>query len=66
MVTGFDFAIVTAKLSRNYGDRVSTIQSYFFDRKDVEEDIETLREAERAFAESLKGGTPPAAILPEI
>ena len=66
MVTGFDFAILTAKLTRNYGNRFSTIENYIIEREDVEEDIAALYEAEKAFAESLKGDTPPAAILPEI
>ncbi|MBL7006369.1 MAG: YqaJ viral recombinase family protein [Spirochaetia bacterium] len=52
MVTGYDFAILTAHLIHtSYNESLTWAEDrrYFFDRKDVEDDIQTLKEAEIKF-----------------
>lgn len=67
MVTGFDFAILKARLRYDYGSNVViSVKHYRIDRADVLEDIEYLRSQEERFATYLKEGKRPPLILPTI
>lgn len=66
-VTGAGFAILKAQLTYRQGEEVMHVtRHYDINREDVEDDIIILMEEEKKFAESLKGDTAPALILPEI
>lgn len=69
MVTDFDFALLKARLRwEAHDDRevYCQIRHYRIERKDCEEDIKMLAEAEAEFAEKLKSNKRPDLILPEI
>ena len=67
MVTEFDFAILKAQLKYDYdGDVFLTTKHYYIDRREVEEDIEYLKKAERNFYECVKNGNQPPLVLPNI
>lgn len=67
MVLEADFAIVKAQLkSERDGDVYLQTKHYWIERRDVEEDIETLREAEEEFYQCILRDKEPALILPEI
>lgn len=67
MVLEADFAIVKAQLkSERDGDVYLQTKHYWIERRDVEEDIETLREAEEEFYQCILKDKEPALILPEI
>jgi len=67
MVLEADFAIVKAQLkSERDGDVYLQTKHYWIERRDVEEDIETLREAEEEFYQCILTDKEPALILPEI
>ena len=67
MVTEFDFAILKAQLKYDYdGDVFLTTKHYYLDRREVEEDIEYLKKAERNFYECVKNGNQPPLVLPNI
>ena len=62
-----DFAIVKAQLKREKdGDVYLETKHYCIERSDVQEEIDYLMEAEKAFWESLQSDRRPNAILPEI
>lgn len=68
MVTGWDFAILKAQLKCQIGDEMPYLQTrhYMIDRKDVEDDIKYLHDAEKAFWWNIIEDVRPATILPEI
>ena len=67
MVMEADFCILKAQLkTERDGDVFLQIRHYTIERKDVEDDIETLREAEEEFYECIVDDKEPALILPEI
>ena len=67
-VTGFEFAILKAKLRyfREGEEMSASSRHYRIEREEVKEDIAALMEAEKKFAEAMTSGKPPATILPEI
>ena len=68
MVTGAEFAFLKAQLKRNLiaSEPWAITKHYKIERKDVEEDIEYLINAEREFCESIKEDKQPALILPDV
>lgn len=66
-VTGYEFAVLKAQLKSRWGDelRIAT-KHYVIQRKDVEEDIQYLVEAERRFWGCVVSGRKPDLILPAI
>ena len=66
-VTEYDFAVLKAQIKSGQGEqmRIET-RHYFIERKEVEEDIESLVEAERKFWNCVVTGTRPDLILPVI
>lgn len=67
MVTGWDFAILKARLKFDYdGDISCQIRHYKIERSDVEADIEYLAEEEKKFWNMVKTGRKPPLLLPEI
>lgn len=66
-VTNCDFAILKAQLKHEWGKELSvTTKHYFIERKDVEEDIRYLIEAERKFWNCVMTKQRPDLILPAI
>lgn len=66
-VTGYDFAVLKAQLKSEWGGELRIItKHYFIERKDVEEDIRYLEEAERKFWDCVTSGRRPDFILPAI
>lgn len=66
-VTEFEFVVLKAQLkSEIEGNVFLRTKHYTIERKEVEEDISYLMDAERKFWESLKAGIEPGLILPEI
>lgn len=69
MVTGFDFAILKARLRwEKHDDRevYAQIKHYRIERPEVEEDLQILIEAEKEFYNRLETSKKPDLILPEI
>lgn len=66
LVTGFDFAIVKARLKFDFENPYSQIRHYRIERQECENDIILLMDAERRFAESIKNDIRPSLLLPEI
>lgn len=66
-VTGYEFAVLKAQLKSEWGGelRIAT-KHYFIERKDVEEDIKYLVEAEKRFWNCVESGRRPDLILPAI
>lgn len=66
-VTGYDFAVLKAQLKSQWADelRIAT-KHYFIERKDVEEDICYLIEAEKKMWDYVVSRHRPDLILPEI
>ena len=65
--TGWDFAILKAYIRYHVDGEVRvTIRHYRIDRKDVEDDINCLIQAEKVFWQHVQDDTRPALILPEI
>jgi len=66
-VTGYEFAVIKAQLKSEWGGelRIAT-KHYFIERKDVEEDIKYLVEAENRFWNYVELGRRPDLILPAI
>lgn len=66
-VTGYEFAVLKAQLKSEWGGelRIAT-KHYFIERKDVEEDIKYLVEAEKRFWKCVESGRRPDLILPAI
>lgn len=66
-VTEYDFAILKAQLKSEWAGelRIAT-KHYYIERKDVEEDIRYLIEAERKFWNCVTSGRRPDLILPAI
>lgn len=66
-VTGYDFVVLKAQLKSEWGGEVRIItKHYFIERKDVEEDIKYLVEAEKRFWDCVESGRKPDLILPAI
>lgn len=66
-VTGYDFAVLKAQLKREWSGEVRlATKHYFIERKDVEEDIRFLVEAEKRFWNCVSAGRRPDLILPQI
>lgn len=66
-----DFAVLKAQLKFDYekdGERVFFTKSlhYFFERSDVQEDIEYLMNAEKYFWDCVQSGVEPSTVLPSI
>lgn len=66
LVTGFDFAIVKARLKFDFENPYCQIRHYRIERQECENDIILLMDAERRFAESIKNDIRPSLLLPEI
>ena len=66
-VTEYDFAVLKAQLKSEWGGELRiTTKHYFIERKDVEEDIRYLVEAEKQFWDCVTTGRKPDLILPAI
>lgn len=66
-VTGYDFAILKAQLKSKWsGELRITTKHYLIERKDVEEDIRYLVQAEKRFWDCVTAGQRPDLILPAI
>ncbi len=66
-VTGYDFAVLKAQLKSEWGGELRiTTKHYFIERKDVEEDIKYLVDAEKQFWNCVQSGRRPDLILPAI
>ena len=66
-VTEFDFAIVKAQLRSDYGGEIRLdTRHYYIDRKEVENDIQILMDAEKEFSDAIKNDTCPPLVLPGI
>lgn len=69
MVTGFDFAILKARLKWESNDSKGVycqIRHYSIERKDCISDIEALADAEKKFMWNIKHDVRPDLILPQI
>lgn len=66
-VTGYDFAVLKAQLKSEWSGEVRlATKHYFIERKDVEEDIRFLVEAEKRFWNCVSTGRRPDLVLPQI
>ena len=66
-VTGYEFAVLKAQLKSEWGGELRiTTKHYFIERKDVEEDIKYLVDAEKWFWNCVQSGRRPDLILPAI
>jgi hypothetical protein len=67
LVTGYEFAYLRAYLRYDFdGEFWAHIKEYTIERKDVLNDIETLKEAEEKFWKCVVQDREPDLILPEI
>lgn len=67
MVTEAEFAILKAQLKYEFRENLFLhTRHYFIERRDVEEDIRILTEAERKFWEDVVNKRRPAVIVPDI
>ena len=67
MVTGFEFVELVAQLKTEFDDDLyKQTRHYHIERKDVEEDIEFLVNAEKEFWQCVTEDKRPALVLPEI
>jgi putative phage-type endonuclease len=66
LVTGFDFAILKARLKFDFENPYCQIRHYRIERQECENDIILLMDAERRFAENIKNDIRPSLLLPEI
>lgn len=66
LVTGFDFAIVKARLKFDFENPYCQIRHYRIERQECENDIILLMDAERRFSENIKNDIRPSLLLPEI
>jgi len=67
MVTGFDFAILKARLRFGFEDDIyCQVRHYRIDRAEVVNDIVTLEQAEKAFVQNIEHDERPSLILPNI
>ena len=66
-VTEYEFAVLKAQLKSGCGfDARIEVRHYLIERKDVEEDIRMLTEAEKCFWDCVEAGRRPDLILPAI
>ena len=66
LATGYEFAVLKGHLNFSYGElRLETLH-YFIERRDVESDLEILKEAEIKFWECIVTDRRPNLILPPI
>lgn len=67
LVTGFEFAKLRARLISKWQDEVRvTERTYHIERKEVEDDIEYLKNEEIKFWGFVESGRKPPLILPEV
>ena len=68
LATGWEFVWLRAqiKYTTRDGEKRAETRDYYIDRSEVEEDLKTLLEAEKAFWEQVQTGKAPALKLPEI
>lgn len=68
MVTGWDFVILKAQLKYDYPEEDIMLRTlhYRFERADMEQDIQYLREKEKEFWDHVQNGKKPFLILPGI
>ena len=67
MVTGFDYAVLKARLKYDIDGEISVnTKHYIINREDCNDDIEYLKEAEKRFVEYIKADNRPALVLPQI
>lgn len=67
LVTGFDFAILKAQLKHEInGELYITTKHYKFERADVIDDIEILKNAEIEFSKAIETREQPPLLLPNI
>jgi putative phage-type endonuclease len=67
MVTGFDFAVLKARLKYDIDGEISvSTKHYIINREDCADDIEYLKETEKRFVEYIKADERPALVLPQI
>lgn len=66
MVMEAEFCVLKAQLKWDYEDLYLQTRHYFIERKDVEEDIEYLMQAEKEFYDCIIEDKSPALILPNI
>lgn len=66
-VTGWDFAVLKAQIKSVWSGELRIVTKHYrIERKDVEEDIRYLVDAERRFWDCVVSGRRPALILPAI
>ena len=66
-VTEYDFAVLKAQLKSEWGGELHIeVRHYFIERKEVEEDIRELLDAEQRFWDCVVTGRRPDLILPAI
>lgn len=66
-VTEYDFAVLKAQLKSEWGGELHIeVRHYFIERKEVEEDIQELLDAEQRFWDCVVTGRRPDLILPAI
>jgi putative phage-type endonuclease len=67
MVTGFDFAVLKARLKYDIDGEISvSTKHYIINREDCADHIEYLKETEKRFVEYIKADERPALVLPQI
>lgn len=67
MVTGFDYAVLKARLKYDIDGEISvSTKHYIINREDCADDIEYLKETEKRFVEYIKADERPALVLPQI
>lgn len=66
-VTGYDFAVLKARIRSRRGEELAVEERhYFLERKDLEEDMRYLAEAERRLWDCITSGRRPDLVLPAI
>lgn len=67
MVTGFDYAVLKARLKYDIDGEISvSTKHYIINREDCADDIKYLEESEKRFVEYIKADECPALVLPQI
>ena len=67
LVTDYEFVVLCAHLRTNWGgERRTTVEHYFIERAEVQDDLDMLLREEKKFWEGVESGRNPPRILPEI
>ena len=67
LVTDYEFVVLCAHLRTNWGgERRTTVEHYFIERAEVQDDLDMLLREEKKFWECVESGRNPPRILPEI